>query len=154
MRVEKTTKYKKKLSFFDYVQYFISMLISISFLLGLIPFFYDNVFRLAITLIMVQIIISLFRLRIFNILIELFLLFLSVISLVPVFGYIFRFLGFLVGILEMTSFKNYKLYKKIEVRNFYPSGFNSKNNSQKDTKSELKKSKNKVKFQDAKFKEK
>ena len=142
MRVEKTTKFKKRISFMDHIQYFIGLFISILFLVGFIPFSFDNLFKLIIGLIIIQVIISLLRLRIFNILLELILLGLAIFSLIPVLGYFFRFLGFIVGILEMTSFKNYKLYKKVEITRFYPKKFKKKQ------------IKNKVKFKDAEFKEK
>ncbi len=133
---------KKKISFLNNIQYFITLIISILFLVGLIPFSYGNLFNLIVGLIIAQVIISILRLRFFNVIIELLLLFLAIVSAIPVLGYLFRFFGFILGILDMILFKSLVLYQKVEIKNFYSKPFKKK---------QIKKRTN---FKDAEFKEK
>ncbi|MCA9495904.1 MAG: hypothetical protein KC589_03095 [Nanoarchaeota archaeon] len=118
MKIEKTIKYQKRISIFDWIQYFISGIITICFVIGLIPGYYNKIATLLIAFIVVQILISILRLRLLNMILELFILLISIISLVPFLGWFFRFLGIITGILEMASFKNYKLYKQVEIKTF------------------------------------
>ena len=118
MKVEKTIRYHKKISTLDWIQYFISGIITICFVIGLLPGYYPKVATILIAFIVVQALISILRLRLLNFILELFILLISIISLVPFLGWFFRVLGVITGILEMASYKNYKLYKQVEIKTF------------------------------------
>ncbi len=149
MRVERKVTYKKRLGVLDSAQYLIAIIIAICFGIGLIPFYYDEVFVVLISLIIVQIIISFVRLRLLNVIIEVFLLIISIIAIIPFIGYLFRIIGLLASLLEMLSFKNYIMYKNIEIRTF------KTDFSKKESKSNNKKiQKKSIKAQDAEFSEK
>lgn len=142
---------KKNNKIMDNVQYFISSAMGICFGIGLIPTFFDEVYRVIVVLLIVQILISIIRGRLLNIFLEIFLVGLAGLSLIPLLGYVARFLGIIFCILEMASFKNGLLYQQMDMKAFNSkSGFNSK--SSKGKKSGIKKPK--VKFEDADFKEK
>ncbi len=144
------TNYKNEFSIFDRIQYFISIAIPILFFLGLIPTYYNNVFNTIIILLSIQLIISLFRFRLLNLFIELILIGLSVISLIPLLGYIFRFLGIIFAILDMASFKSTIIYTKFENMTFKTN--KQKNQTKKSNKTKSKfESKN---IKDADFEEK
>lgn len=142
MNTRKTTTYYKKISIIDRIQYMISAIIAITFALGLVPGIYAEVFIFTIGAIVIQIVISLTRLRILNVLLELFLLLFSIIAIVPFLGWLFRLIGMLGSILDMATFKNYSIYKKVEVNTF------------KSKKRPSKKKKINNKFKDAQFEEK
>ena len=124
--METKTKYSQEFSILDRIQYFISITIPILFCFGLIPTYYDNVFNTLIILLSVQLIISLLRFRLLNLFIELILIGLSVISLIPLLGYIFRFLGIIFAILDMSSFKSAVIYTKFENMTFKTRNQNKK----------------------------
>lgn len=133
------------------IQYFISSAMGICFGIGLIPTFFDDVYKVIVALLIVQIIISIIRGRLLNIFLEIFLVGLAGLSLIPLLGYVARFLGIIFCILEMASFKNGFLYQQMDMRTFNSkSGFKSK--KPKSKKPQVKKPK--VKFEDANFKEK
>jgi hypothetical protein len=106
---------KNKAYFLDLFQQLIAIAILISFFIGLIPFAYKEIFYLASGLIVVQLLISLFRLKLINFILESILLILSIFSLIPLLGYIFRGLGLLISILDLSILKNTLIYKKVEV---------------------------------------
>lgn len=131
MRIERKIKYSKKLSIWDSVQYILGLIVVLCFAIGLIPFTYNQVISVAVGLLVIQIIISLVRLRLLNVLLEVILLILSIVSIVPILGYVTRILGILAGLVDMTTFKNYKMYKNIEVRTFSSGSKRSSNNKKK-----------------------
>lgn len=114
MKVERSVKFVRKSSFVNKVQYFIGMIIAILFALGFIPFFYLDVFPFLIVALAIQLVISILRLRIINVILICIMIVLSVASLIPIVGYLFRFLGFLTGLLDMASYKSTFVYKRIE----------------------------------------
>ncbi len=136
----------------DYIQYIISIIISILFALGLIPFFYINLVTILIILIIIQLVLSATRFRIMNIILELILLILSIFSIIPIIGFLTRFFGMLIGIIDTSTFKNYAFYEKIEIitiNKFKDSKFGSKSKFSKSRKGF-----NSNNFRDAEFKEK
>jgi len=140
MRIEKTTRFFKKMKILDRIQYFIGVFIGILFVLGLIPFTFDKLYVLIKGLIIIQIIISLVRLRILNVILEIFILGLAFLSLIPLLGYLFRIVGLIMSILDFSSFKNYKIFKKVEIKKYYPNKYKNKLKS--------------TNFKEAEFKEK
>lgn len=141
--------YSQKFDFLDKIQYFLSISIPILFTIGLIPTLFDNVFPTLVTIIIIQILISLLRFRLLNITIELILIGLSVLSLIPLLGYLFRFTGIILAILDLATFKSIVIYSKFENTAFK----NTKKNPK--PKKEFKKSKfNNSNVKDADFKEK
>ncbi len=118
MKVKRTVTYRRKIGFLDTVQYIIGIAIAVLFGVGLIPGYFGYVFPILVFVIIVQAVISLVRLRILNLFIELFMLVFAIIGIIPYFGYLFRFIGVLAAIIDLTSFKNYQLYKHIEIRTF------------------------------------
>lgn len=144
--------YIKDDSFLDKLQYFLSIFIAILFGLGLVPFVYLGVFKFVMILILIQIIISAIRLRILNVIIELLLLGLGLFSLIPILGYLTRFFGILVSILEASSFKNSVIYQTIEINTI--NKFKSKKNKSKKDKSKKEEKLNSKNIVDAEFEEK
>ena len=147
MRIEKTIQYKRRMGFLDNIQYFLALIIALLFLLGFIPLTYTGFYIIILFAIALQILLSIARLRIINVILELILLFLSVVSLIPLLGYFFRFLGIIATLLDMASFKNYRLYKTIEIKTFKP----GKNKPKQKKPSKIK---NSSKVREAKFEEK
>lgn len=145
MKVEKTIKYKKRISTFDWIQYFLSAIITISFVIGLIPTYYLQVGPIILGSLVLQLLLSIARLRLLNVILELFIIILAIISFIPILGYIFRIIGIFAGLLEMASFKHYTVYKQIEIRTF---NNRSKNKKQKKIRTENKN------IKEADFKEK
>lgn len=101
------------------VQYFLSAVIAVCFGIGLIPTLYDDVFKVVMVALSIQIVVSLLRVRLFNVLLEVFLVAFGFSSLIPVFGYVFRFLGIIFSVFEMASFKNFVLYRQMEMKTFH-----------------------------------
>lgn len=116
MRVHKIVVNKEKLNFLNIFQYTLSVVILFLFLFGLVPFSYYLVFYFLSILIIVQLIISLLRFRLLNILIELLILGLAILSLIPLLGYGFRFLAIFFLIFEFFSFKNNSIYYQSNIR--------------------------------------
>lgn len=143
MRVESTTRYYRKIDFLDTFQYIISIVIAVTFAAGLIPGLYGEVFIFTIAAIVIQILFSLIRLRLLNVILELFLLLFAVIGFIPVLGWIFRLVGFFGAILDMATFKSSHIYKKVQVKTFKP-----RPSKKKPAKKTVKK------FKEAEFKEK
>jgi hypothetical protein len=134
------------------LQYFLSSVMAFSFGIGLFPFMYKKVLPVIAVCLAIQVIVSVFRGRLLNVFLEIFLVGLAAISIIPVLGIITRFIGILFCILEMAAFKNGALYAQMDTRAFNSkSGFKSKNSSRKKS-AEIKKSD--VKFADADFEEK
>jgi len=133
---------KKQIHILNQIQYAIASVIGVAFGIGLIPTLYDNVKQVIMVAITIQIFISFLRMRFLNVFLEIFLLGLGLLSLIPLLGYIFRFGGIFVAILEMVSFKNYILYRQMELRTL------AKRPNKKTGK------KPKTNFKDAEFKEK
>jgi len=156
MVVKKETYYEKNFLFLDWLQYLFAIIITILFLFSLIPFFYGYISKILVIILFIQLILSILRLKLLNIFLELILLsfalisFINIIPIVFIFiGYILRFFGLLFGIIEMLSFKNSKVFKIIEIV--------TTNKFRRKTVRKSKKSPEKVKtekFQEAKFKEK
>ncbi len=139
-RVEKTIRYKKKFSLLDTLQYTLAIIITICFGIGLIPTYYFQISIVLIGCIIVQLILSLLRLRLLNVILEIIILILAILGIIPVLGYLFRFIGLFGALLEMASFKNYKMYKQIEIRTF--DNFSAK--KRKSNSKQIRKSNNKV----------
>jgi hypothetical protein len=134
------------------LQYFLSSIMAFSFGIGLFPFMYQKILPVIAVCLTIQVIVSVFRGRLLNVFLEIFLVGLAVISLTPVLGIITRFIGVLFCILEMAAFKNGVLYSQMDARAFNSkSGSKSKNSSRKKS-AEIKKPD--VKFADADFEEK
>lgn len=119
----KTTKYYKKIKFLDIVQYLIAAFIGIGFLLWLlpagwnfIPTNYPGIQKLIIGAIIIQAIISILRLRVLGLFLELFLLLLALLSLIPYAGYFFRFLGLIFVLIELGTFQSYQVYKHVDIK--------------------------------------
>lgn len=138
-------------------QYFISSIIAVSFGIGLVPTLYDNVFPIIMISLTAQLIISLGRVRLLNVFLEIFLIGAAFLSQIMLLGYIFRFVGIIFSIIEMASFKNGILYKQMEVRTFRTSN-KKRRKSPAGAAASINKSKSnvkpKTKIKDAEFKEK
>lgn len=129
-------------SIFDNVQYFIAVVMAIFFAFSLFNFSMLFVVSIAI---LIQLIISILRFRVFGIFLEIFILILVGLSFIPFLGILFKILGLFAAIFEMAIFKNSTIYKQVEIRTF--------NSKQKKSKNK-KVTKPKVEFEDADFKEK
>ena len=140
----------KTISLLNNVQYFLSSVVAVSFGIGLIPTLYDDVFKVIMFVLTVQIVISLFRLRLLNVFFEIFLIGTGVLAYVPLLGYFFRVIGIFVSILELASFKNSMLYKQMEIRTFRT----GKKRRGKNAGAKVSTKKTPVKFKDAEFSEK
>jgi len=151
----KTTKYYKKIRFLDVVQYLIGSIIGIGFFLWLLPQSWNllpaslpSLERLIIGAIVIQAIISILRLRVLGLFLELFLLLLALLSQVAYVGYFFRFLGLIFVLAELASFQSYQIYKHVDVKHTKPK-------EEKTEKEEEKKSHStKKQIRDADFEEK
>ncbi len=96
--MESKTRYYKKIKILDIVQYLIASVIGIGFLLWLmppgwnfLPTSYPELYKIVIAGIVLQTVLSIIRLRVFGVFLELFILLLALLSLVPYIGYFFRF---------------------------------------------------------------
>jgi hypothetical protein len=139
-------------NYLNNLQYFLSSIMAFSFGIGLFPFMYKKVLPVIAVCLTIQIIISVFRGRLLNVFLEIFLVGLAAISIIPVLGFITRLIGLVICILEMAAFKSGVLYAQMDTRAFNSkSGFKSKNSSRKKS-AEIKKPD--VKFSDADFEEK
>ncbi|MCA9486027.1 hypothetical protein H6501_02765 [Candidatus Woesearchaeota archaeon] len=118
MKIEKTVKVQRRMKPLNILQYFIGAVILFLFLYGLIPGKYDDIFLYMLGAVTVQILLSLLRLRILNVVIELIILIFAIISGIPVLGYLFRLGGLILALLDLASFKSYVIYKTIKVRAF------------------------------------
>ena len=118
MVTRKEVHYQKKWNFLNIIQYIIGILIFALFVVGLIPFNYGVVGSTLLSLLVIQIIISLFRLSLFAVFLELLLLFLAVAAFFPVLGYIPRILGALLALLDLAGFQLTSRSKKVIITNF------------------------------------
>lgn len=144
--VSDTTKFMSNL------QYFLASILAISFGIGILPFFYKKVVTVVAVCLGIQVLISVFRGRLLNVFLEIFLVGLAVISLIPIIGLVSSFFAMIICILEMAAFKNGVLYQQMDMRAFNSkSGFKSKSSKSK-KKPGIKKPN--VKFEDADFSEK
>ena len=106
---------EKNINFLNWIQYFIGVMIAILFAIGLIPFKFMDVYFYITGLIILQIFISIARLRFLNMFIEIVLLIIGALSLIPFLGYVFRIIGILVSILDISTFKSMVIYKRMKV---------------------------------------
>jgi hypothetical protein len=140
---------KDSVKLLNNIQYFLSSILAICFMIGIFPFLYKKVVGVVAVCLGIQVLISIFRGRLLNVFFEIFLVGLAAISLVPVLGLVTSFFAMFVCILEMAAFKNGVLYAQMDSRAF---------KSKKGSKSRAKKSpeikKPDVKFEDADFSEK
>jgi hypothetical protein len=146
-----TKKTKFDLNLLSKLQFVLAFTITVLYGLSLWqPNFYEYVMYLAF-IIVIQLLISIGRLRIANIFIELILLVLLLPSLIPILGVVVILFGFLISLIEIATFKHNTLYKTVEFRTFnnFKDNKSSKNSSKT---SKLKKKT--VNFKDADFKEK
>lgn len=153
----KTTRYYKKIKFLDIIQYLIASFIGIGFLLWLlpqswnfIPASYPSIQKLVIGAIVLQAVLSILRLRVLGVFLELFLLLLALLSLIPYAGYFFRFLGIVFVLVELATFQSYEIYKHVDVKHTKP----SKEEKSQEDKEEKKKESTRKQIKDADFEEK
>ena len=142
--------YQKSLKFLDFFQYIFALIIAIGFTAGIFGFF-KSIGLVIIYIIVAQILLSLVRLKILNMIIETILLILAIISLalnnITYFLALpFIFIGFLASILDLSTIKYVTVYKMIETRTFDSFG-----NKKKVIKTKKKVDKN---VKEASFKEK
>lgn len=97
----------------DRIGYLFSLVLIFCFVLGLVPYMYDDVFWVALVCVCSLLVVSFWRFRVVNILFEMVLFCLVLLSLFPVLGYVFRFLGIVVGLFELSTFKGF--YQEIKV---------------------------------------
>jgi hypothetical protein len=128
MVIKKKVIYRKS-SFLDFFQYFIGIFISILYGFTLIPFHSIAIAPILAIALLIQLIFSAIRLRIINVFLELILLINILLSIIPLFGYVFRFLGIVLSILDMATFKSDVYYEKIEI--IYENNFSKKSKSKK-----------------------
>lgn len=143
---------KENKNIFDIIQYLISIAISILFIIGLISTKFQEYFQITIGLIILQILLSSLRIRLINIIIELSILIFALIGYIPYLGYFFRFLGFLVSLLDISIFKSQTIDNKIKIIYRNIKSKNYKENKNLKQKFYSKKFENNIK--DAQFKEK
>lgn len=151
----KTTRYYKKIKFLDIIQYLIASFIGIGFLLWLLPAgwnflpaHYPEIQKLIIGGIVLQAVISILRLRVLGVFLELFILLLALLSLIPYAGYFFRFLGIVFILVELATFQSYEIYKHVDVKHTKPS-----KEEKAEEKEEKKKESSRKQIKDADFKE-
>lgn len=123
------------------LQYIFSVVIAIIFGIGVFSTKYQELFPVILTFALIQLLITMLRFRILNLVIELFVLIFIILAWVPIIGWPFRLIGLIVVLIEMSVFKNITIQKKIQTIYF--------NNSKS-----KKKKKTKTTFTDAEFKEK
>ncbi len=137
-------------SFLNSLQFVLAFIITVLYGISLWqPYFYDNVSYLALAIV-VQLIFSIVRFRIANILFEVILLILILPSLIPILGVITILFGFIISLIEIATFKHGTIYKTVEFRTF--NNFNNKKQQTPNSKPSLKKKT--VNFKEADFKEK
>lgn len=138
---------QKTINILDLIQRSIAFVIGALFLIGLIPFYFDDVYGSLILLLAIQFVISISRLNIINIILEVILIVFAFFSLIPILGYIFRFLGFVLSLIDYGFLNSNSMVKfyKFDFRN-HP-GEKTPNNK-------VKGKKKKPEFKDAEFKEK
>ena len=138
------------------IQYFLSSILAICFMIGIFPFLYSKVVLVVAMCLGVQVLISIMRGRLLNVFFEIFLVGLAGISLIPIIGLVTSFAAMIVCILEMAAFKNGVLYKQMDMRAFTSkSGFKNKSSSSSGSRkkpAQIKKPK--VEFSEADFDEK
>lgn len=105
----------KQKKIFDTIQYIISIAISVLFLIGLISKNFQENFQITAGLIIFQLLISIIRIRLINVIFEIPILVLALIGYIPYFGYLFRFFGFVLSVLDMSTFKSTTIHNKVNV---------------------------------------
>lgn len=146
------------------VQYVLAVIIILMIMLSFIPTIYGKIFHILFLLLFIQIIISIFRLRLLNIFFEVMLVILAGIMLIPILfknfpildillfilNYIFIIIAFFVAVIDMSTFKSNMIYKRVEI---FTTG-KSKKNPQTSKKKAIKKPKKNAKSADFEVKEK
>lgn len=112
-------------------QYCINIILLVLFFAGLIPYYYDNISKYIFLFLGIQIFISLLRLRFINVILELIILGLSVLSIIPFAGYVFRIVAILILFGDIATFKLIGIYKKVNVVNINTFKVDSKKNKEK-----------------------
>lgn len=141
--------YQKSLKFFDMIQYILAITIVIGFASGIFGLF-TSFGMILIYIIIAQFLLSILRLKILNIILEIVLLILAIISLglnqISYFlAILFILIGFIASVLDLSTIKYFTVYKMVERRTFDSFG----------NKKKTIKTKKKVNnFKDASFKEK
>jgi glucan phosphoethanolaminetransferase (alkaline phosphatase superfamily) len=129
-----------------YIQNILGIIIAGGFGLGLIPFWYIVTFPIIIVCLIIQIIISVLRFKLLNLILQIFVLVLALLSLIPFIGVVFRFLGLVITIIDISSSNS------AHIVSFNTSGAQSfKKKKQPKEKKKVVKKKN---FKDAEFSEK
>jgi signal transduction histidine kinase len=113
-------KFEEKSSL-DKLQYFITIIIIVLFFVSLIPFIYDNSFFSNISiLILLQLLISIFRARILNVVIGVIILILSFLSLIPLLGILFKIITIGILFYESYLFSKHSVYQNSSlILNFF-----------------------------------
>ncbi len=127
MYVEKKVERKRKVVFLGIIQYMLAFLIGILFLYG----FFEPIssyFYILTFVLLIQFIISLLRLRIFNILFEVILFIMVLLAFIPVLGLIFLLAGFLISMFDLMTFGLMKSYRSVTIKKFH----NKPKNKRKD----------------------
>ena len=82
---------------------------------------YYLVFPILIVLILLQIFISFCRFRFVNVILEIFILFLALLSFIPFLGVFFRILGMILAIVDLIGFRDDHLFKQQVIIRTYKS---------------------------------
>ncbi|MDA3854753.1 MAG: hypothetical protein PF569_00740 [Candidatus Woesearchaeota archaeon] len=139
------------------IQHILGMLIGGFLLLSLIPTVYQDIYQATIGLILIQIILSLIRLRIINLVLEIIILILALISIIPILisvkiiaiplailVYLLRIIALIIALIDSSSQNSPVVFAKMNLNNM----------RQKKEKPQKSKKLKDLNIQDAEFKEK
>ena len=132
------------------IQYILGVFIALGFVSGLIFGMYYLVFPILIVLILLQIFISFCRFRFVNVILEIFILFLALLSFIPFLGVFFRILGMILAIVDLIGFRDDHLFKQQVIIRTY----NSNDSKKKEVVKPKVKNFKKKKYKNASFTEK
>lgn len=156
MPIYKKTIYEERPSALKTIQYALAILIAILFGAGLIPFTFWSILPYLAGVIILQLIFSTVRFAIINIILELILLVLALLSAIPLLGYIFRILGLILALLEIGTLKSTVISRRVEyvVLNKKSDGSRNGNAKQKEEVKTSVRARKASKSKDAEFSEK
>lgn len=118
MRIVKKTTYKKNLVPLGLIQYLLTFLVLFLFGIGLMPGYYGDIYYIIATLLLFQILVSIVRFRVLNVVFQVVIFILAFIALVPVLGWFIRLLCFMLVLLDFGFLKFYNIEKHIVIKKY------------------------------------
>ena len=97
------------------LQHLVAIVLVVLLLLSLIPGYYSLFNFYFVILIVFQMVLSLLNMRFVNLFLETVFLVLAILGFIPYLGWLFRFVALPVSLIDMVSFREGVVFRRVEV---------------------------------------